>query len=215
VLRADDSPPRQSDGKCPSPQHTKRTASSTFDRVAIDLTHAAFPEFATAIRTRIDRILKHWRKLSLTAMPHLDAMTLEEFEDTIADILSAAAHAIQSADSNQLRGVVEHAPGHGIDRFVQRYSLLDLFEEVRILRGVVIRELAEQMQRPLEVAEAATFHAIFDIIIQHGVMALVERQNEELQKSETTLRGGTSSYRRIPYFLFGGPMGDDRLGVIT
>jgi len=163
-----------------------RTAASTFNRVAFDLTHEAFPGMAAAIRARNDQILKHWRERSLNAMPHLDALTREEFENAIAEILSAAADALQSADPRQLRGVVESGPHHGIRRFMQKLSLLDLFEEVRILRGVIIFEMADQMRRPLQPAEAATFHAIFDIIIQQGVMALVDKQNEMLERSHAT-----------------------------
>ena len=164
-----------------------RTAVSTFDRVAIDLTHEPFPQLAAAILDRTDRILQHWRDLSLKAMPHLDALTLEEFEDTIAEILSAVADAVQSANPQQLRGVIERGPGHGIDRFVQKQSLLDLFEELRILRGVVVLETAEQLQRPLNVLEGASFHAIFDIVIQQAAMALVQRQNELVLASNATM----------------------------
>ena len=164
-----------------------RTAASTFDRVAIDLTHSPFPQLATAIRRRTDRILQHWRHVSLKAMPHLEVLTCAEFEDTIAEILSAAADALQSADPQQLRGVIERGPAHGIDRFMQKQSLLDLFEEVRILRGVVIVEIVQQMQRPLDVRESATFHAIFDIIIQQAAMTLVQKQNELVRESSATL----------------------------
>jgi signal transduction histidine kinase/CheY-like chemotaxis protein len=166
----------------------ERTADSTFNRVAADLTHQAYPELAAAIRARIARVLKCWRALSLKAMPHLEALTLEEFEDTIAVILSAAADAFHSANAQKLRGVMEQAPSHGVDRFVQQHSLLDLFEELRLLRGVVVVEIAEQMQRPLDVGEAATFHAVFDIVIQQGVMSLVGRQSEELRQSQAVMR---------------------------
>jgi PAS domain S-box-containing protein len=165
-----------------------RTAASTFDRVSKDLAHAAFPEMAAAIRASTDAVLKRWRGLSLTAMPHLDELTLAEFEDTIGEILAAASEALASADPRHLRRVVEESPSHGVDRFVQKYSLLDLFEEVRILRGVVIVEVALSMGRPLEAAEAATFHAVFDIIIQQGVMTLVEMRNTQEQKLLETTR---------------------------
>ncbi|MCC6909074.1 MAG: PAS domain S-box protein [Phycisphaerales bacterium] len=161
----------------PTPE---RTAASTFNRVAIDLAHDPFPELAGAIRGRIDPILKHWREVSLTAMPHLDALTLKEFENSIGAILSAAADAFASAEPRKLLGVMQVSPWHGVARFVQEYGLLDLFEEVRILRGVVILELAQEMKRPLNVDESATFHAIFDIIIQQGVMALVQRHDEQM-----------------------------------
>ena len=164
------------------------TAASTFDRVAGDLAHAPFPALAAAIRACIDRVLKHWRELSLQSMPHLDALTLDEFEDSIGEILSSASDALQSADPQQLRGVVERSPRHGIDRFLQTYSLLELFEEVRILRGVVIEETSREMGRPLHPDEAATFHAIFDIIIQQGVIALTQKQNELLRQTAATTR---------------------------
>lgn len=165
-----------------------RTATSNLARIAFDLAHEPFPAMAIAIRERKEPILKGWRELSLRAMPHLDGLTLEEFENTISWILADAAGALQSADPQHLLGVMKRGPQHGIARFVQKHSLLDLFEEVRILRGVVIVEIAEQMQRPLKVDEAATFHAIFDIIIQQGVTALVQQQAAEQSQSECMVR---------------------------
>ena len=148
-----------------------RTADSTFERVALDLTHRAFPELAAALRQRCDRILKQWRALSLKAMPHMDRMTLEEFENSIAKILSAVADALQTDDPQQLRGVLEGAPAHGLERFILKVDLLDYFEEGRILRGVIIVELTDALRRQVETSEAATFHALFDIMIQQGAMA--------------------------------------------
>src|SRR5262249_4394677 len=119
-------------------QTRDHTAVSTFDRVASDLAHAEFPRVGAALRARTDRILKRWRSLSLKAMPHFHELTRAQFENAVAAILSAAADAFESADPQSLRGVMDEAPVHGINRFAQECSLLDLFEEVRILRGVVI-----------------------------------------------------------------------------
>jgi signal transduction histidine kinase len=166
----------------------ERTAVSTLDRVAHDLAHAAFPRMAVALRARIQPILDRWRVLGLEAMPHLDEMTQKEFEDSIGVILSAAADAFESADPGRLRGVIEQGPEHGFQRFAQKCNLLDLFEEVRILRGVVIVEVAEEMRRPLEVSESATFHAIFDIIGQQGVMAMVALHDAESHQWREALR---------------------------
>ena len=135
------------------------------------------------MRSRSDRIVKRWHGLSIKAMPHLDALTGAEFESSIAAILSALADALQSSNPRCLSAVMEQGPLHGIDRFLQKGHLLDLFEKVRILRGVILLELAEEMLRPLHVTEAATFHAIFDIIIQQAVMALVQQQNEIVQQA--------------------------------
>lgn len=165
---------------------SKPTADSTFARVAMDLKHEAFPQLAAAIHASNDRILKRWREVSLKAMPHLDALTLAEFEDTVTEILAAAADALQSADPQQLRGVVESGPQHGIDRFVQKQSVLDLFEELRILRSTVVLEVTEEMERSLDVGESASFHAIFDIIIQQSAMALVQARAQALLEAQAT-----------------------------
>jgi signal transduction histidine kinase len=169
-------------------EHHGHTAASTLDRVARDLTHEAFPLLAAAMRARIQPVLDQWRRLSFEAMPHLDEMTQKEFEDSVGLILSAAADAFESADPAHLRGVVEQGPEHGFQRFMQKYNLLDLFEEVRILRGVVIVEVATEMGRPLAVGESATFHAIFDIIGQQGVMAMVALHEAEAHQWHETMR---------------------------
>src|SRR6185369_10801071 len=114
---------------CRMPAHP-HTAVSTFKRVAIVLTHREFAQLAGAIRERSDRILKRWRAASLKAMPHLGQLTLKEFENSIATILAALAEALQSEDPQQLRGLMEQSPEHGVDRFKQEGILLDLFEEV-------------------------------------------------------------------------------------
>ena len=64
-----------------------RLPTPTFQRVALDLEHRAFPELSAALRQRADRILGQWRLSSLKAMPHLDRITLGEFENSILKIL--------------------------------------------------------------------------------------------------------------------------------
>src|ERR1700710_1123810 len=74
-----------------------RTAASTFERVAIDLRHRAFPELAGARRACGGRVLAGWRAAASVAMPHLDRLTVAEFQSSIAAILGTLADALGSA----------------------------------------------------------------------------------------------------------------------
>src|SRR5262249_24379752 len=151
-----------------------RETSTTFDRAALGLAQEAFPPMAAALRKCRNRILAHWRRLTVASMPHLDPVALEQLEDPLAVNLSAVADALDSADPMILRRAMDRARGHGMDRFVQKHSMSDLFEGLRILRGVSIVELASELRRPLESAESMTLHTIFDRLVQHRVAALVE-----------------------------------------
>src|SRR5438445_394637 len=51
-----------------------------------------------------------------------------------------------------------------------------------------IFELTDALKRPMEIGEAATFHAIFDIMIQQGAMALVQKQKVEAERMLTSER---------------------------
>ncbi len=164
------------------------TAQGPFARVAADLTQGVFPELADAIIKCTTPILKKWREASFKAMPDLDEYTITEFEDGVAAVLHASADALRTQDPQALLGVMNQAPEHGVDRFLQKYTLLDLLEEVRILRGVLIVALAEEIGRPLQVGETANFHAIFDLIIQQGVMKLVQLKEDDQDVSEATMR---------------------------
>jgi light-regulated signal transduction histidine kinase (bacteriophytochrome) len=53
---------------------------------------------------------------------------------------------------------------------------------------VVIVEIAGEMGRPLAVKESATFHAIFDIIGQQGVMAMVDLHEAQSHQWNETMR---------------------------
>jgi PAS domain S-box-containing protein len=165
-----------------------RDPDSAFSRVALDLQHLAFPEFAMALRDRIDVTLKQWRARCIRAMPHLDRLTVAEFENGVANILVGFSEAMQSDQPEQIRKLSNDAHGHGVERSALGVGLEDFLEEGRILRGVVVHELSDAMSRALSADEATTFHAMFDFMIQQGVMALMRKQREGLEKTEETLK---------------------------
>lgn len=142
-----------------------------------------FPEVANAIRSQSNRILDEWRGRTLFSMPQLGDLTVQEFKDDIARILAAMADALESNDPPDVRRLVETAPSHGFHRFVQDYDLADLFVEERVLRRVIVSRVEEALARQCKADEAAALHAMIDIMLQQGVLALVQQQREELRQA--------------------------------
>jgi len=148
-----------------------------------------FPELARVIRAQSDRILDEWRGRTLFSMPALGELTVKEFEDDIAHILSAMADALESNDQPDLRRLVEAAPAHGFHRFMQNYDLADLFAEERVLRRVIVARVEDGLERRCAPDEAAALHSMIDIMLQQGVAALVHQQRQELRRAtEVQLR---------------------------
>jgi signal transduction histidine kinase len=141
-----------------------------------------YPELAKAIRSQSERILDEWRGRTLFAMPDLGELTIKEFKNDIARILAAMADALESNDPPELRRLVQTAPAHGFHRFILDYDLVELFAEERILRRVIVARVEEALVRSCARDEAAALHAMIDIMLQQGVLALVQRQKEELRQ---------------------------------
>lgn len=110
-------------------------------------------------------------------------MTIKEFEDAIAIILAAIADAMEANDPMAVRSLLEKAPEHGYDRFLQQYSPYDLFTEERILRKVIITELDAQMGRPATKDEAAALHELLDIMSEFALAALYRKRTEEAREA--------------------------------
>ncbi len=145
--------------------------------------HRPFPEVARAIRSQSDRILDEWRGRTLFSMPELGELTVVEFKNSIARILSAMADALESNDPPDLQRLMQAAPAHGYQRFMQDYDLSDLFAEERVLRRVIVSRVEEALARRCSAEEAAALHAMIDIMLQQGVLALVQQQRQGLRQA--------------------------------
>lgn len=142
-----------------------------------------FPELARAIRAQSEHILNEWRGRTLFSMPDLAELTVTEFRNSIARILAAMADALESNDRPDLQRLMKAAPAHGFQRFMQDYDLSELFGEERVLRRVMVSRIEEALARQCTPDEAAALHAMIDIMLQQGVLALVQQQREGLRES--------------------------------
>lgn len=154
-----------------------------FENVAKRMRGRHFRPLADSLRSCIDAILKRWRKQSLKAMPGLDQLTIEEFEDSMAAQLHAIADAMETDDSGQLRRLIEQAPLHGADRIAQEFPVDALLAEAGILRSSIVSELHEHMHRTLSDDEAAALHEVIDLAFEHSTLEFIrirsqQRENE-------------------------------------
>ena len=58
--------------------------------------------------------------------------------DDLKAILALAADSLELDNEQRVTAVLDKAPAHGLDRFLQKYDLTDMLAEHRILRGVLI-----------------------------------------------------------------------------
>jgi signal transduction histidine kinase len=157
---------------------TRRTQDE-IEHLSHSLARREFGEVARALRCSIESILLEWRRRSLELMPGLNRLSVAEFDDSMAAILGSLASAMECTDAAQLRQIVEESPSHGVSRFAQRVTPVEMLAEERILRSVVVTELRRAMQRPLSDAEAASIHELLDVIGQHSVEELNRLRGEE------------------------------------
>jgi signal transduction histidine kinase len=153
-----------------------------FENIALQMRGRHFAEVSLALRVRIEPILNRWRSQSIIAVPELDRLTIAEFEDSMALLLSAIAAAMQTDDPEQLRTIIEHAPLHGGERFLQEFTLDALLAEESTLRGAIVIELREEMGRPLEENEAAALHELIGLTLDHSILAFVHQRGAQMHQ---------------------------------
>lgn len=141
-----------------------------------------FPEMAQALRSQSDRILDEWRGRTLFSMPELGELPVKEFMNSVARILAAMADALESNEPPDLQRLMQAAPAHGFQRFLHDYDLSELFAEERVLRRAIVSRVEEALARRCGVDESAALHSMIDIMLQQGVLALVQEQKLGLRQ---------------------------------
>lgn len=147
-----------------------------------------YPKLAEAIRTQTEGILSEWRGRMLFSNPDLAELTRKEFRDGIAEILSKMADALESNEPADLHKLIKTAPEHGFQRFMLEYDLADVFAEERILRRVIVERVEEDLDRQCDRDEASALHAMIDLMLQQGVVAMVLLQTEQVQQNGDRFR---------------------------
>src|SRR5512133_2191275 len=139
------------------------------------------PELANALRSRIDDLMTGWEDAVRQFLPSADKLTFDQLRDDSLGILRQLADALASTDAAATAVLIESSRQHAGVRFNEQYDLRELIMEYRLLRQIIIRELESALQRSLSVVEQVALHMGIDTMLQRGVLAFVEYQQERLR----------------------------------
>jgi signal transduction histidine kinase len=114
-------------------------------------------------------------------MPHMDHLTFDQLKDSVPKILDAVAEALASADPQRIARLVAEAPLQGLTRLRQKYDVVDVMQEDRLLRAIIVKHVEARLARQMKPVEAAALHATVDVMLQQSVVAMVEAQKVQLR----------------------------------
>ena len=145
------------------------------------LTHPPFHDVADIIRLGVDEITHEWDIAVRHAMPQMRHLTFDELKDSTPQILMAIADALESDDPDVIRELVNCAPSQGLSRFRLNFDLIEVMQEDRLLRAIIVAYVEVQLSRQMDALESAALHAAVDLMLQRSAIALVEQQKSQLR----------------------------------
>jgi signal transduction histidine kinase len=154
--------------------------------LAAQFTHRPFPEVAEALRSQADRITHAWDEAVRESMPQMRRLTFVELSDSTPQILIAIADALASKDPLVIRDLLRTAPNQGLSRLELNFDVIEVMQEDRLLRAIIIEHVQEALFRPMYIPEAAALHATIDLMLQRSVIALVDKQKVQLRAAAET-----------------------------
>jgi signal transduction histidine kinase len=154
--------------------------------LAAQLTHQPFPLLAEALRSESDRITRAWDVAVRESMPQMRRLTFEELSNSTPQILIAIADALASDDPKVIRELVHTAPHQGLSRLELNFDVLEVMQEDRLLRAIIVEHVEAALIGRMDAAEAAALHAAIDVMLQKSVIALVDKQKAQLRDAAET-----------------------------
>jgi signal transduction histidine kinase len=141
----------------------------------------AFPKIAAALRSRKGRVLRRWENAIKKLLPHADDLTLHQLRDHLPQILDQTVDALAACHSSPLNELVEMTRSHGTMRFHQQFNVQELIVEYRVLRRILVEEVNRGLGGKLKVGQVIVLNMGIDTALQHGVMAFINHQKEQLR----------------------------------
>jgi signal transduction histidine kinase len=145
------------------------------------------PEVAQALRASSARVLVRWREALTRTLPKADELTLQSIENSIPQVLSELADALEGDEPAPVARLLADAPQHGEARFHQRFNIKELLIEYHLLRRVILEELFEQLGRPLNAEEAVAVNLAVDVALRQAVVRFAQHKDAELTNEAETM----------------------------
>jgi signal transduction histidine kinase len=140
-----------------------------------------FPKIAAALRARKGSVLRRWESAVRKLLPHADALTLNQLRDHLPQILDQTVEALAACHASPLNELVEMTRSHGSMRFHQQFNVQELIIEYRVLRRILVEEINRGLGGKMKVGQVIVLNMGIDTALQHGVMAFINHQKEQLR----------------------------------
>lgn len=141
----------------------------------------SFPDLASAVRSRVPRIMEHFRALVKEVLPSADELTLAELMDHLPHVLDDLAVALAATGGTLHASFVNDSRQHGARRYHQSFNLSELLVEHSILRSLVIEEVSKALERAPSVEETSALNAGLDAASRRAVESFVNHHQREVQ----------------------------------
>jgi len=146
------------------------------------LRNQRFPEIAALLREQSQTIVERWESMVRQALPAADSLTLAQVRDEVPQTLAKLADALEFG-SDQVRELISQTGGHAVERVRQGYNVEELMIEYRLLRRIVIEQVESALSRRSSMAEDLALSIGIDTVVQQGVVAFVNRQNDLIKRA--------------------------------
>jgi signal transduction histidine kinase len=140
-----------------------------------------FPKMAAALTARKGRVLRRWENAVRKLLPQADDLTLSQLRDHLPQILDQTVDALAANHASPLNELVEMTKSHGTLRFHQQFNVQELVVEYRVLRRILVEEINRGLGGKMKVGQVIVLNMGIDTALQHGVMAFINHQKEQLR----------------------------------
>lgn len=139
-----------------------------------------FWRLAAALRTRVEAIIGAWEEAVRENLPAADELTLQQLRNSLPLVLEEIAHAFASSTPKATRELIEGSKSHGTTRFHENYSIRELVVEYRLLRRIVIEQLAEELGEDLDTETMVALNMALDAVLQSGVVTFTNHLQQQI-----------------------------------
>jgi signal transduction histidine kinase len=150
-----------------------------------NLQNHRLPQAGAALKQSKGQILARWEQDVKTILPNADALTRQQLENSLPELLDRIAKALGSDSPAPTEQLIAMAPEHGSTRFHQEFSLNQLLIEYHVLRRIVLEEMSKVLNRPLSTDESVAVNQGIDVAARQASVEFAEQQAITL-KIETT-----------------------------
>jgi signal transduction histidine kinase len=138
------------------------------------LSITAMPEVAAALRARATEIVRRWDAAVNHHLPDADPLTIKQVRDSIPAVLEKIAAALESDTADATAVLADVSTAHGVARFQENYNVEELITEYRLLRRIVLEEIALARGGSLTPVQSVVVDMAIDVALQRGVATFVK-----------------------------------------